>query len=101
MRLGRGRCQFRHSFRQMTETGEMRLYICSSCCTIACSTWIDARPSGGFTKTIVMPSRISACEGMMLSEPAIRQLIADGESVAVEFKIKAPRPGELAERICG
>ena len=37
----------------------------------------------------------------MLSEPAIRQLIADGESVAVEFKIKAPRPAELAERICG
>lgn len=38
---------------------------------------------------------------MSLAEPAIRQMLADGESVAVEFKIKAPRPAELAERICG
>ena len=37
----------------------------------------------------------------MVSEPVIRQLIADGESGGVEFKIKAPRPAELAERICG
>src|SRR5215831_9993758 len=28
-------------------------------------------------------------------------MIRDGESGTVEFKIKAPRPAELAERMCG
>lgn len=37
----------------------------------------------------------------MVSESILRQLIASGESAAVEFKLKAPRPAELAERICG
>jgi ATP-dependent DNA helicase RecG len=38
---------------------------------------------------------------MNFTEAALRQLIAAGESSTVEFKIKAPRPAELAERICG
>jgi ATP-dependent DNA helicase RecG len=38
---------------------------------------------------------------MDLSEGTLRQLIAGGESGTVEFKIKGPRPGELAERMCG
>ena len=28
-------------------------------------------------------------------------MLVDGETSTIEFKIKAPRPGELAERICG
>jgi tetratricopeptide (TPR) repeat protein len=36
-----------------------------------------------------------------VNEETLRQLIAGGESATVEFKIKAPRPTELAERICG
>jgi ATP-dependent DNA helicase RecG len=36
-----------------------------------------------------------------VDEAAVRRLIADGESSTVEFKIKAPRPAELAERMCG
>jgi ATP-dependent DNA helicase RecG len=35
------------------------------------------------------------------TEAAIRQMLAGGETGTVEFKIKAPRPSELAERICG
>src|SRR5262245_58227877 len=31
----------------------------------------------------------------------LRQLVAHGESNTVEFKIKAPRPAEIAERMCG
>src|SRR5690242_12035873 len=31
----------------------------------------------------------------------LRHLIAGGESGTVEFKIKAPRPAEIAERMCG
>jgi len=38
---------------------------------------------------------------MYFTEVSLRQLIAAGESSTVEFKIKAPRPAELAERICG
>jgi predicted HTH transcriptional regulator len=38
---------------------------------------------------------------MDLTEATLRELIATGESSTVEFKIKAPRPAELAERICG
>lgn len=37
----------------------------------------------------------------MLSETAIRAMIAAGESSTVEFKLKPPRPAEIAERICG
>ncbi len=36
-----------------------------------------------------------------MNEETLRQLIAGGESATIEFKIKAPRPAELAERICG
>lgn len=36
-----------------------------------------------------------------MTEETLRQLIAGGESGTVEFKIKAPRPAELAERMCG
>lgn len=32
---------------------------------------------------------------------ALRAMIAGGESATVEFKIKAPRPAEIAERLCG
>lgn len=39
--------------------------------------------------------------GVAVNEADLRQLIAGGESATVEFKIKAPRPAELAERICG
>jgi ATP-dependent DNA helicase RecG len=35
------------------------------------------------------------------TEAAIRSMLVDGETSTIEFKIKAPRPGELAERICG
>jgi ATP-dependent DNA helicase RecG len=38
---------------------------------------------------------------MDLTEATLRELIAAGESSMVEFKIRAPRPAELAERICG
>ena len=38
---------------------------------------------------------------MTITEPQLREFIAGGESGTVEFKIKAPRPAELAERICG
>ena len=37
----------------------------------------------------------------MLSEATVRAMIAGGESSTVEFKLKAPRPAEVAERICG
>jgi predicted HTH transcriptional regulator len=36
-----------------------------------------------------------------MTEEALRQRIAGGETATVEFKIKAPRPAELAERMCG
>lgn len=36
-----------------------------------------------------------------MNEETVRQLIAGGESGTVEFKINAPRPTELAERMCG
>jgi ATP-dependent DNA helicase RecG len=36
-----------------------------------------------------------------MNEETVRQLIADGESGTVEFKLNAPRPTELAERMCG
>lgn len=36
-----------------------------------------------------------------MTEETLRDLIAGGETGTVEFKIKAPRPAELAERICG
>ena len=32
------------------------------------------------------------------TEEAIRRMLAGGETGTVEFKIKAPRPSELAER---
>src|SRR6266496_4758633 len=38
---------------------------------------------------------------MAVTEETLRQMLAGGESGTVEFKIKAPRPSELAERICG
>jgi predicted HTH transcriptional regulator len=36
-----------------------------------------------------------------MTEETLRELIAGGESSTVEFKIKAPRPAELAGRMCG
>jgi ATP-dependent DNA helicase RecG len=36
-----------------------------------------------------------------MDEQTLRQLIGGGESGTVEFKIKAPRPAEIAERMCG
>ena len=36
-----------------------------------------------------------------MNEETLRQLIAGGESSTVEFKVNAPRPTELAERMCG
>lgn len=36
-----------------------------------------------------------------MDESILRDRIAGGESSSVEFKIKAPRPAELAERMCG
>src|SRR5712675_2815772 len=36
-----------------------------------------------------------------LSEPKLRRLIQGGETTTVELKIAAPRPVELAERLCG
>ena len=38
---------------------------------------------------------------MPLNEQDLTKILAGGESETVEFKIKPPRPGELAERICG
>jgi ATP-dependent DNA helicase RecG len=35
-----------------------------------------------------------------MTEETLRQLIASGESSTVELKLNAPRPSELAERIC-
>jgi len=37
----------------------------------------------------------------MLSESDVRVMCNGGESGTVEFKLKAPRPAEVAERICG
>jgi ATP-dependent DNA helicase RecG len=36
-----------------------------------------------------------------MNKETVRQLIAGGESSTVEFKVNAPRPTELAERMCG
>jgi predicted HTH transcriptional regulator len=36
-----------------------------------------------------------------MNEETLRHLIAGGESSTVEFKVNAPRPTELAERMCG
>jgi predicted HTH transcriptional regulator len=36
-----------------------------------------------------------------MTEETLRQLIAGGETDTVELKINAPRPAELAERMCG
>jgi len=36
-----------------------------------------------------------------MDEHSLRRLISSGETGTVEFKIKAPRPAELAERMCG
>lgn len=38
---------------------------------------------------------------MSLNEDELTKMLAGGETEVVEFKIKPPRPGELAERICG
>lgn len=37
----------------------------------------------------------------MLSESELRFVIEGGENTTVEFKVSTPRPGELAERLCG
>ncbi len=37
----------------------------------------------------------------MLTDAALRRAIADGETSTVELKKAVPRPGELAERMCG
>jgi ATP-dependent DNA helicase RecG len=36
-----------------------------------------------------------------MTEETLRQLIAGGETGTVELKVNAPRPSDLAERICG
>jgi predicted HTH transcriptional regulator len=36
-----------------------------------------------------------------MNEETVQQLIAGGEAGTVEFKVNAPRPTELAERMCG
>jgi len=36
-----------------------------------------------------------------LNEIALRRLIKGGETTTVEFKVAAPRPVEIAERLCG
>src|SRR5690348_8446580 len=36
-----------------------------------------------------------------MAEVTLRQLIACGETGTVELKVNAPRPSELAERMCG
>ena len=36
-----------------------------------------------------------------LSESALRRLIKSGETTTVELKVAAPRPVEMAERLCG
>src|SRR5581483_12401530 len=38
---------------------------------------------------------------LRLSESALRQLIAGGETSTVELKVASPRPDEMAERLCG
>ncbi|GAC1391377.1 MAG: helix-turn-helix domain-containing protein [Ktedonobacteraceae bacterium] len=38
---------------------------------------------------------------LQLSETALRQLIAGGETATVELKRASPRPTEMAERLCG
>jgi ATP-dependent DNA helicase RecG len=38
---------------------------------------------------------------MALGEEELRKMLEGGETETVEFKIKPPRAGELAERICG
>lgn len=43
----------------------------------------------------------SRLRGLTVDESMLRRLIAGGESGTVEFKIKAPRPAEIAERMCG
>ena len=37
----------------------------------------------------------------ILRVSALRKLIAGGETSTVELKIASPRPGEMAERLCG
>jgi ATP-dependent DNA helicase RecG len=39
--------------------------------------------------------------GITMTEETLRQRTAGGETGTIEFKIKAPRPAELAERMCG
>ena len=46
-------------------------------------------------------SRPPVSVSVITTEETLRELIAGGETSTVEFKIKAPRPAELAERICG
>ena len=36
-----------------------------------------------------------------MTEETLQQLIARGETGTVELKVNAPRPSELAERMCG
>ena len=36
-----------------------------------------------------------------MTEEMLQQLIARGETGTVELKVNAPRPSELAERMCG
>ena len=36
-----------------------------------------------------------------LSEAALKRLIRGGETTTVELKLAAPRPVEMAERLCG
>ena len=38
---------------------------------------------------------------MLLSEQELVKMLSRGESETVEFKIKPPRPGELADGVAG
>src|SRR5947209_16106375 len=37
----------------------------------------------------------------MITESTLRKLIESGETSTVELKVAVPRPGEMAERLCG
>lgn len=36
-----------------------------------------------------------------MRESTLRKLIANGETITVELRVAVPRPGEMAERLCG
>ena len=53
---------------------------------------VDVPPSRAVTKEIDMPT---------LRESILRKLIENGETSTIELKVAIPRPGEMAEKLCG